>query len=219
MVNPQVLLVIFNDLSLPQLSHRVASRTFCARMYDKANERRARDVNPPKQKKRRNDARTGWTMKKTIQNSADLNDHPVVHQHESLAAVQRRYVLSNHVEAELWGMLLWSLRCPICYCCFLFLSLSLSLCYCCWVVEMGFVVVTETYLCRRMHPDTYLGMFGSAPHHPSAVSSCARLIEAIHSSCSSLFFCALLATFFLKLSFDVLRYVFSSSCWYTSPFF
>ena len=40
-------------------------------------------------------------MNKTNENVADLNDHLVVHQHESLAAVQRRYILSNHVEAEL----------------------------------------------------------------------------------------------------------------------
>ena len=49
--------------ALPTCPHHSCSkgsecRTFCARMCDKANERRARDVNPPKQKKRRNEART-----------------------------------------------------------------------------------------------------------------------------------------------------------------
>ena len=56
--NPLVLHVIFNDLSSPQLLMGREGRTLSARMCDKANERRARDVNPPKQKKGRNEART-----------------------------------------------------------------------------------------------------------------------------------------------------------------
>ena len=72
--------------------------------------------------------------------------------------------------------------------------------------------VIDVYLLCKMYPITSLSMFGSVPYPPSAVSSCARVIEVTYSSCSPLFFWWLLAALLLNI-FDVHGFIFSSIFW------
>ena len=107
-------------------------------------------------------------------------------------------------------MLLWSLRFPFC-------CNRLSLCCCWWVVENGVRRGGRGVPLSKNAQWHVSGNVRECSASSSTVSSCARLIEDRHSSCSTSFFCGLHATFLLKF-FDVLRSVFSSDCWKTSPY-
>ena len=59
--------------------------------------------------------------------------------------------------------------------------------------------VIDVYLLCKMYPITSLSIIGSVAYPPSAVSSCARVIEVTYSSCSPLFFWWLLAALLLNI--------------------